>query len=92
MILNEDAIRKAISASVYRAIGEGAVASVDVDFPDDEPMKDVVNVRICVNGEVDRSALSGLLLTLRKILIEYEDDLFPLISMISQGEFSRSHR
>jgi hypothetical protein len=85
MMLNEDAIRKAISASVYETVGEGAVASVDVEFSDDvEPMTDVVNVRIVVNGDVDRRTVSTLGLTLRRVLTKFQHDLFPLESVRNQ--------
>ncbi len=93
MILNEDAIRETINASVYDAFGEGTVASVDVEFLDDvEPMKDVISIRIVLNSEVERRTVSTLGLTLRKTLSDLKVESFPLVSMISKGDLARSHR
>jgi hypothetical protein len=93
MILNEDAIRKAISAAVYETFGESAVASVEMEFLDDaEPMNDVMNVRIVLNRGVALDALSRVSLKLREVLSNLDNDYFPLVSLISENEFRRGQR
>jgi hypothetical protein len=93
VITDEAAIREAIIASVYETFGEGAVASVNVQFlSDDEPIGDIVDVRIILKEDAPRDLVAKFGLKLRLSFAKLETDRFPVVSFIAKSEFERRQR
>jgi len=90
MIANEAAIREAISACVLETVGPRAVAKIDIAFVDEyEPMKEIIAIDVVLNGKADIKSLSGLGVKLRKMLLDLDNEWYPLLSFISKRDYAR---
>jgi hypothetical protein len=91
-VIDRDSIKEAINALIERNFSGGAVASVDISFADDDFDSAIVNVKIILNKQVDRSSLSRFGLKLRNALNDLESDRFPVVSFIAKNEYERRAR
>jgi hypothetical protein len=87
MLIDQDAVKKAIENAVYSNFGEGDVASIDIQFDDDGYDADIVNVAVILNREVDKKQVSGFSLKLRNALDKVNSEWFPLVSFINKNEY-----